>query len=228
MVSQSSGRWVPKTCGSYLCPQCSPWLRIVAKKFVAAGCQLTPDSHRLTFLTLTDGAAGTMDMAGLAARWKATAKALERRGWVDGGWCGSIELQKRLALHPHVILRTPRELADRLPTRAQAQAKRRDRFQWQLHFRELVPLVRELGWGKVADWCQVANVESVAGYATEALSSYTTKQAHAQLKQLGARRIRPVRHSKSWVPGKGLTDFRQGERADPGPWIDVRSVCGGT
>jgi hypothetical protein len=221
MVSQSTGRLVPKTCGSYLCSDCSPWLRSAARAYLAEGCRQTPDTHRLTLLTLTDDARGAMNMAALADTWDATRKALERRGWVDGGWAGSIELQKRLALHPHLILRTPRAFAEQLPT---ARQQKRDRFQWRLHFGELVPLVRELGWGKVCDWRQVAGVESVTGYATEALASYTTKQAQVQLKQLGAKRIRPIRSSNDWVVGKRLRDFQRREGSDPGPWIDVRSV----
>jgi hypothetical protein len=225
MVSLSSGRVVPKTCKSWLCSDCSKWLRAAAQTYLVAGCASTDrDTHALTFLTLTDTASARMDLPAMAARWKATQKALQRRGWLSGGYAQAIEFQKRGALHPHVLMRAPREVAQLLPRRGE---QKRDRSAWRLHFRELVPLVRELGWGPVCDWRQVdGQVLDVAGYAAKSLAGYATKEAHARFKAAGARRVRPLRASRDWVQGMTLADFQQGAGADPGPWQDVTQVCG--
>lgn len=224
MVSDATGKVVPKTCKSWLCQGCSKWLRAAAQTYLVHGIAETDrDRHGLTFLTLTDTAAGTLDLPGLAKRWKATQLALERRGWLEGGYAQAVEFQARGALHPHVLLRTPKEAAEVLPAGRQTK---RDRVAWRLHFHELVPMVRELGWGPVCDWRQVdGQVLDVASYAAKSLAGYATKEAHARFKAAGARRVRPLRASRDWTQGKTFADFQRGADADPGPWRDVTQVC---
>jgi hypothetical protein len=223
MVSLSSGRVVPKTCKKWTCPDCSQWLRGAAREYLIAGCAATDHAaYSLTLLTLTDTAAGELDLPGLHRQWKATQKRLSR-SFGTAGYGQAIELQRRLALHPHVILRTPRDVAQLLPAWKQ---ERRTRDQWQLHFKQLVPMVRELGWGQMVDWRRIDGpLSEVSGYAVKSLAGYATKQAHAAFKAAGAKRIRPIRASRDWTPGATFETFKTGARADPGPWQDVTSVC---
>jgi hypothetical protein len=222
MVSLSTGRLVPKTCKKWTCPDCSSWLRNAAQRYLIAGCVETAPEHALTLLTLTDTAAGALDLGGLHRQWVATHKRLTRK-WGVAGYGTAVEFQARGALHPHVILRTPTEVAERLPA---ARQERRTAAQWRMHFKELVPMVADLGWGKICDWRQVSDLVGASEYAVKSLAGYATKGAAVKFKEAGARRVRPIRATRDWTAGRTFETFKQGEKADAGPWQDVTSVCG--
>lgn len=229
MKSESSGRVVPKTCKSWLCPDCNVWLRQGARGYLIEGAAATlvGGEHpglQLGFLTLTDKSRAELDFGALHQRWSSLAKALRRRGWM-AGYAQTVELQQRGALHPHAIVRVPDDL---VPFLREGGSERRNKRQYRWHFSELVPLVQAHGFGQMCDFAVVSggNFNETVGYAVKSLSRYATKQSAAQLKAAGATRLRPVRASTDWVPGKGLRDFQRGEGVDAGPWVDVSSVCG--
>jgi len=104
--------------------------------------------------------------------------------------------------------------------------EKRNRAQWRFHFNELVPMVSDHGWGRMADWRRVNDGEEqeAAHYAVKALAHYATKQAVRSFKTAGAQRIRPLRASRNWAEGKGLRHFQKGDSTDEGPWLDVRTI----
>jgi len=218
MRSESTGRCVPKTCKSWLCPWCNVWLREGARKLLVSGMQTRPEGYDLALFTFTEPAAATLDLEGLRQRHKATIKRLRRRGWV-AAYCTTVERQKRGALHPHIIAHVPREICDRMWEHGD---QRRTREQWRWHFNELVPMARELGWGPVCDARAAAVSNELARYAIKSLANYATKEAWAQLKGAGVKRIRPVRASRTWAPAN-LREFQRGDQAsDVGPWVDIK------
>lgn len=222
MRSESSGRVVAKTCKSWLCPTCNTWLREGARGYLTAGARYTMQPEALSLLTLTDQPTPVLDLAGLAGRLKATVRALRGEGLMSE-FGGGVELQNRGALHPHLLVRVPVDLQPRL--RVQGKRKR-DRAQYRFHFRRLVPMVRDLGWGPVCDWEAIGDEDAASSYVVKTLARYATKQAYRRFKDAGARRIRPIRSSGGWVPGKTMRDFQHGEGCDAGPWCDVTQLCG--
>ena len=208
MVSESTGRWVPKRCGSWLCAPCNGYLRDTATAYLKAGAEDRPEGAGLGFFTLTDTAAGGMDLPELRGRLDATRKRFQREGWW-GLYGGALHFQRRGALHPHLLVHVP---ADLVPLMRPHGQKKRARAQWRWHFNDLVPAVRELGWGPVCDAELVADSTAAARYATAALSRYATRQAHQAFKRAGARRVRPLRTSQAWAKGLGLMALRTGRQ----------------
>lgn len=221
MRSDSSGRVVAKTCKSWLCPTCNTWLREGARGFLMEGARWTMQPDALTLLTLTDQPTPQLDLPALALRMKVTVRAFRREGLMSE-YGGGLEFQNRGALHPHLLVRTPGDVACKL--RSQGQRKR-DRSQYRFHFGHLVPMVRELGWGRVCDWQAIGDEDGATSYVAKSLARYATKQAYRRFKDAGAHRIRPIRSSTGWVPGKTMRDFQHGEGCDRGPWRDVTQLC---
>jgi hypothetical protein len=217
MRSESTGRHVRKTCKSWLCPRCNVWLRAGAAKRFAIGASDRPAGFDVGFFTLTEPSRATLDLAGFERRWKATVKRLRRRGWITE-YGLAVELQGRGALHAHVVGWVPNEL---VPLLRPWRSDKRDRAQYRWHFNELVPVVQELGWGQMVDAAAAETFTELGQYAVKSLGRYATKEAHAAFKRVGAHRVRPVRFSGGFTTER-LRRFQQGERADPGPFIDVR------
>lgn len=222
MKSESSGRVVPKTCKSWLCPTCNVWLREGARKMILSGALDRPDGFDLALLTFTDTTEGALDLAGLYDRHKATVRKLEREYGI-AGYCTAVEFQKRGALHPHIMCHWPLDQLDLLPEHGQTK---RNREQYRFHFNELVPLAQDLGWGPVCDARAAIGRPDLASYAVKQLAGYATKEAYRKFKAAGAKRIRPLRRSKTWSD-KRLREWQRGDQADPGPWLDVSQLDGG-
>lgn len=221
MRSVSTGRVVPKRCKSWLCWQCNLPLRIGAVLRIVKGSVEVPPGHAVGFMTLTEPAHATLDLAGLYARWEKTKQRFRRRNWISQ-YALAIELQQRGALHAHVVCWVPLEL---VPLLRPWHNEKRDRTQWRWHFHEFVPVVRDLGWGKVCDFAAADNFAELGEYAGKSLGRYATKDAHRKLKRSGVRRVRPIRYSHGWTEAR-LRSFQRGELADPGPWEDVsKSIC---
>jgi hypothetical protein len=219
MRSETTGRIVPKTCKSWLCQVCNPWLRDVARQVLAAGALRRPSGFEPAFLTFTEPPDATLDLPAYAARCERTVKRL-RRQWGVGAYAYTTEMQKRGALHPHFLIHWP---TDRVELLRDHGVSKRDRAQYRFHFGELVPMARELGWGPVCDAEQVSGTLEAAEYSVKSLGRYATKQAYTQLKQAGVKRVRPIRHSHSWPASFGA--YLQGKEAtDPGPWVDVTQL----
>jgi len=219
MRSTSTGQVVPKTCKSWLCSECNTWLRQGALRAIVDGMLERPAGYGLGLFTFTEPATATLDLSGFYGRSKATVKRMRRRGWI-GEYAMSVEFQKRGALHPHYIAHVPLEL---LPKLRQDGHDKRNREQYGWWVDQLRPMAVGLGWGKVADAVAVEGLNEVAGYAMKSLAGYATKEAHAKFKEVGAKRVRPVRFSRSWS-SRSLREWQRGDEASEGPWEDVTTM----
>jgi hypothetical protein len=205
MRHRETGTIVPARCNSHLCPDCSPLHQMTARLAIEQGITrraLAAHRDNVVFLTLTDTAAGTMDLPQLRKRWVATRHRL-RRMWGAGDYALSIEFQERGALHPHICIEVSDQVADDL-------VDRRSRASYRRRMHELKPAAESLGWGQMVDAKTVDFGESsrVARYAAKHLAGYATKQAKEQFKRAGAKNVRPVRLSYGWFPG-GLAAARE-------------------
>lgn len=221
MRSEVTGRIVPKTCKSWLCPTCNVFLRAGAVKMLMSGMLERPEGHDVALLTFTEPSQATLDLPGFLKRHQKTIQRLQNHYGIPG-YCTAVEFQKRGALHPHIAVYWPHELSHLLPDQGQ---DKRSRDQYRFHFRELVPMAQDLGWGKVCDGRAAVVREDLARYAVKQLAGYATKEAYRKFKEAGAQRIRPLRSSRSWSD-KRLRQWQRGEKADPGPWVDVTNVDG--
>jgi hypothetical protein len=216
MRSQKTGLVVPKTCRSYLCSECSEWLRAGAARAISRGAKDgRPEGWDAVFLTFTEPSEATLDVPAFGKRQAATLKRLQRRGWI-GQSATVVEFQRRGALHAHVVAHAPAELCSQLEDR-------RSRSSYRFRMHELRPMLVDLGWGPVCDAVAVGGFGEVGAYCSKALGSYLSKQAQRAFKDLGAERIRPVRLSRGWYPG-GLRQAQEDSKIgnpDPGPWEDV-------
>jgi len=219
MRSKSTGRVVEKTCKSWLCGSCNTWLREGALRAIVDGMVERPSGYGLGLFTFTEPATATLDLSGFYGRMQRTMQGLRYRGWVTE-YATAVEFQKRGALHPHVIAHVPLEL---LPKLRQDGHDKRNKQQYGWWVNELRPLARKVGWGPVCDAVAVEGLNEVAGYAMKSLAGYATKEAHAKFKEVGAKRVRPVRFSRSWS-SKSLREWQRGDEAGEGPWEDVTTM----
>ena len=202
-----------------MCPDCSGWLRMGAARAICRGAKDgRPPGWDATFLTFTEPATATLDVAGFSRRQEATLKRMRRRGWI-GQSATVVEFQRRGALHAHVIAHSPIALCNQLEDR-------RSRSSYRFRMNELRPMLVDLGWGPVCDAVAVAGFGETSNYMAKSLSSYLSKQAQRAFKDLGAERIRPVRLSRGWYPGglmQAQKDVKIGQ-PDAGPWEDVSNI----
>jgi hypothetical protein len=196
-------------------------------RLITEGIAATPSGYLSCLWTFTEPPAATLDVAGFYRRMKNTRRRLKRYGWITES-CTSVEMQKRSALHAHMVAWVPADVAARMPLGRQLK---RTRAQWRWHFLELVPLVQELGWGKVCDARRLDLAEdprTLASYVAKDLSSYLTKEAAKAFKERrDVQRIRPIRPTPGWYSG-GLTQayldaHTSAHTPDPGPWVIFRS-----
>lgn len=229
-MSRSTGTIAPLRCNSHLCPSCSPLHQMTARHALESGTWGSlSHGQRPLWLTLTEPSRATLDLPRFMGRWEATIKRL-RRNWGVTEYGLSIEFQKRGALHPHVVLWAPPDLAADL-----ADRKTRSSYCRRMH--ELRPMAIDLGWGQMVDAVAIApdTSEKLARYAAKNVADYATKEARAAFKRAGAKRVRPVRLSRGFYPG-GLAAARErvrerealSEARDPGPWVRVTELarCG--
>ena len=176
------------------------------------------DDRRVRFLTVTDGSAGAMDMAGLYRSWQKLGLRLKRRGKL-GDYAAVVEAQERGALHLHVLM---------------ADSVRGGGFIAQSLLSELAAAS---GFGPVTDIRLVAPDselvwelghylgKTTVGIHEEAaeIGTYVAKAARMEaLRERAGARVRPLRVSRQWYPG-GLTKAEEELRAliserDEGPW----------
>lgn len=233
MRSISTGRIYPSRCNSHLCPECSPLHQMTARHAIRSGVirGMIAGASPI-FVTLTEPARATLDMAGFRRRWGATVKRLQRL-WGVSEYAVALEFQERGALHPHAVMwADPGVGRDLLDRRTRASYRRR------MH--ELRPMARELGWGQMVDAKTIEGekgAEEVGKYGAKNVADYATKEAAKRFKQIGARRIRPVRLSRGYYPGglaAAMEKVREGLRPaeesgrDHGPFERVRELrsCG--
>lgn len=221
LVSETTGEVRPARCKSWLCEHCNRRLAGQARRYLAHGARERPERTRLAMFTLTDGSAGALDFAAMRRVLDNTRRDFRRRGWWrDYG--GAVELQKRGALHVHLLAVVDHDAP--IAARQHGHAKR-DRRAYAWHFGELVPALERLGWGPVADVVDVTSIDRATGYAAKALASYATKSNVAMLKRAAAVRVRPVRASRGWAEGLTMADFAEPvSDDDPGPWRPARSL----
>lgn len=205
MRHSETGQILPARCNSHLCPACSPLHQMTARVAFESGLlpRLVEGSSAVLWLTLTDTSTGELDLPGLRERWNATVKRL-RRMWGAGQYALAVEFQARGALHPHVCVEVPEQVAGDLRDRTSRSSYRR-----RMH--ELRPMAESLGWGQMVDAVAIAewrDGQRVARYAAKSVAGYATKEAAERFKRAGAKKVRPVRLSRGWVPG-GLAGVRE-------------------
>jgi hypothetical protein len=181
---------VPVSCGAWDCPNCRRLKALAAFAVVSDGiARYQAKGERVRFLTLTDGE-GSMTVPELYAAWSRFRHRMRYRGML-GEYALAVEVGSRLHLHACVT----------------------GRFIDQA--RELVPHAEAAGFGRIADIRAVpelAAADTLAGYITRAdkssdalqLARYLTKSTAEELRERGAKRVRPLRVSRGWEGG-GLT-----------------------
>ncbi len=181
---------VPVSCGAWDCPNCRRLKALAAFAVVSDGiARYQAKGKRVRFLTLTDGD-GSMTVPELYAAWSRFRHRMRYRGMLDD-YALAVEVGSRLHLHACVT----------------------GRFIDQA--RELVPHAEAAGFGRIADIRAVpelAAADTLAGYITRAdkssdalqLARYLTKSTAEELRERGAKRVRPLRVSRGWEGG-GLT-----------------------
>ncbi len=182
---------VPVSCRSWECPHCRRVKALAAFAVVSDGiARYQAQGERVRFLTLTDGS-GSMTVPELYAAWSRFRKRMRRREMLDE-YALAVEVGARLHLHACIT----------------------GRFIDQA--RELVPHAEAAGFGRIADIRAVpplARADTLAGYITRAekssdalqLARYLTKSTAEELRDRGAKRVRPLRVSRKWEGG-GLTE----------------------
>lgn len=223
-----TGVIVPARCNSHLCPECSPLHQMTARFAIEQGIRRRFAEHRserIVFATLTEPSKAGLDLPGLRVRWDRTRWSLQRK-WGVRAYALVVEFQERGALHPHMFLEVPEQLAQDL-----ADEKSRASYQRRMH--ELRPLAEGLGWGQMVHAVTVPASEDskLARYAAKSLAGYTTKEAKERFGRAGAKHIRPVRLSYNWYGG-GLSKAREHVLASKrmaaakleGPWERIAKV----
>lgn len=193
--------WFPLTCGRWDCParSCGGLNRAGAALLYAEGVRLAFDrGDRVRFITLTAPGKG-MSIADIYAGWNRMLGTLRATGEVRE-YAGVVELQDRGAPHFHVLATGD-----------------------FIHYRRLSRLARGTRPGVAGRFGKVAWIEEVeparsagevalAGYFSKDLSAvgselagYVTKARAEQMRQMGrgkGSRVRPVRCSNGWYPGR--------------------------
>ncbi len=181
----------PVSCRTWDCPTCRHVKALAAFAVVSDGiARYQAAGTRVRFLTLTDGE-GSMTVPELYAAWSRFRQRMRRREMLDE-YALAIEVGSRLHLHACIT----------------------GRFIDQAH--ELVPHAEAAGFGRIADIRAVpplARADTLAGYITRAekssdalqLARYLTKSTAEELRDRGAKRVRPLRVSRKWEGG-GLTE----------------------
>jgi hypothetical protein len=210
-------------CGSRTCRTCAPRLYAGTRLAIAHGADHPPAGFATALLTITQDPRSRVGFDGFQKRWGNTREGLREREWISG-FANVVEPHKSGVLHAHVTCWVPEWLADELDRDAQQKLLRNT---WR--GKELIPVLRELGWGQVADMRRVTSgAEAVGDYLAKSLEAYLTKST------ITGKRLRPVNLSRSpaWYPG-GLTGAQRdaqvaaaGGTPDPGPWstLVVRKV----
>ena len=145
-------------------------------------------------MTLTDGSAGTMTVAGLYEAWNKLRTRLTRErkgGRYVNEYAAVVEVQTRGALHLHVLM-TGRYVPQR----------------------KLAGMAMDAGFGRCTDIREVkpsaaGDAPGSSAYVTKQLAGYLTKQAAAALGEKTAVRRRPLRSSRGWA---GRLSLREAER----------------
>lgn len=221
MRNSETGQILPARCNSHLCPECSPLHQMTARHAIERGLVrkwVERSDNRVVFLTLTDTAAGALDLRGAYKKWQATILHL-RRHWGASDYAKVTEFQVRGAIHPHVFL----EVADQV---AEDLRDRKTRASYRRRMHELKPMAERLGWGQMVDAITIDSAterEQMARYGAKAVAGYATKEAAARFKSAGAKRVRPVSLSRGWVPG-GLAAVRRDLLGQSG--MDATRVAG--
>lgn len=221
--SLSTDRAAQLACGRWDCGWCQRRKRAAARMVIDRGIQMAwTRGERLRFMTLTDGRSGAMTVADLYAAWNKLRTRLTRDrsdGRYVTGYAAVVEVQKRGALHLHVLT-TGRYIPQK----------------------QLVGMARAAGFGRCTDIREVKHTASEdstesAMYVTKQLAGYLTKQEVAALSAKTAVRRRPLRTSHGWAGGLTLTkaeawlgdQIREevGATKDEGPFAFVQVLADG-
>lgn len=178
LVNVSRNYAMPISCRSWRCNVCAVERgRAVYLLFERGIAAAKSRGERVRFITLTDGAAGAMTVADLGAAWNRLRTTLKREGKLKE-YAACIEPQRRGALHLHVLC-TGEFVAQRQLRRWAEQA----------------------GWGSHVD-IRIVRDKGAAGYSSK-LAAYAAKanEVAEAMARKGAKRVRPIRVSRGWLPG---------------------------
>jgi hypothetical protein len=203
---QTTERAFPASCKRWTCPTCSDRNRQLALWVIEEGmCLAFEDDLKVRYVVLTAPAEG-MDPAGLRSAWDRLRERLRYGGHYES-FAVTVEVERGRP-HLNVVLVGGRSI-------------------WWKTLREIA---EKVGFGRVRWIESVTPTEEDAGR----LAAYITKGAAEAVRwarRCGAKRLRPVRLSKSWRPF-GLTEGRRtlpealGLPSAVGPFVRVRSAGG--
>jgi len=205
LANLSDGACFPLICRAWSCEHCGRRKWIAARAFFQLGTAAAHErGERVRFITLTDKAAGGLDVPELGRAWNRLAVRLRREELLKE-YALAVELQpRREALHLHVLA-----TGSYIPQKS------------------LSGWASAAGFGRIADIREVKK-ENAAGVVTYAskMASYASKGGVTaeELWARGAKRARPVRSSRDWYPG-GLraaevaTGLRKPPAERSGPWV---------
>jgi hypothetical protein len=215
--SRSTGRAFAMACGSWGCPSCARKKKAIARRAIEVGqARAFAHNEQVRFLTITDGAEGTMTVSELYTCWNRLRLNLKRQGYLEE-YAAALELQARGALHMHLLA-----TGSYLPVR---------------RFSELASAA---GFGSIVDIRAVKrdgaeDAKNSAAYVAKELAGYVMKDGQGLAEKTNVRR-RPVRFSRGWGCSLGaarkiiaaeLAEERE-EAPDPGPWVVLRIAPDGT
>lgn len=208
--SRSSDAAYEIACGSWGCPFCSRKKKMACRVAVEIGMSRAwASGNRVRFLTLTDGASGTMTVADLYKAWSKLRIKLRREGVLDQ-YAAVVETQERGALHLHC-----------LATGSYVKQSKLAEFgSWA-------------GFGPITDIREIKrdlpeDDKRAAAYVAKELAGYVSKGAEALAEKTNVRR-RPVRFSRGWGCSLGQAEElvtqqmceERGVERDGGPWVVV-------
>jgi hypothetical protein len=163
--------------------------------------QAREDHNLVRFLTLTDTAAGDMDMAALYRNFVTFRHRLKRRGYL-GSYAATVEMQKRGALHLHILM---------------ADSERGGGF---IPKSEITEHAVASGFGEISDIRMIGQAGEVKDHlahymladahlipeareVVQLVARYCSKSRAASLHEKTKYRLRPLRLSRCW-PGGGI------------------------
>jgi hypothetical protein len=221
--SLSTDRASEIVCGRWDCSWCQWRKRAAACLVLQWGLQTAwALGERVRFLTLTDGSKGAMNVADFYKAWNRLRVTLARArpgGPYMNEYAAIVEVQKRGALHLHVLM----------TGRYVPQPK-------------LVGMATAAGFGRCTDIREVRRVardgaKGSADYVTKQLAGYLTKQSAVALAAKTNERRRPLRTSRGWGGGITMRGAMRllaeawledaGKDRDTGPFAFVQVLTGG-
>ncbi len=191
-------------CKRWDCRWCSRIKHLAAYCVLADGIckvQAREDRNTVRFMTLTDTAAGDMDMAALYQNFIKFRHRLKRRGYL-GSYAATVEIQKRGALHLHCLMADSDRGGGFIPKQELSEQAEASGFGSIVDIRAIDQA------GEVKDHLSHYMLEDAqlipeAREVVQKVARYCSKSRATMLQEKTKYRLRPLRVSRCW-PGGGL------------------------